>query len=126
MAYLYNGVRLPKVLSVEGRPYSVIFHSNYSTYLFVCAVPVCFRYQVHFGYMLSSVSGEKLSYVRYTLNANGDGWDGGTYTSNGSDWALGSDEGDCLWSDTDLYHYDKETGEATLYLAASDPIPVYE
>ena len=124
--YSYNGVRLPKLPSVEGHPYKVIFHSSYSTYLFVCSVPVCFRYQTYYGYMMSSASGEKFSYARYSLNANGDGWDGGIFTNDSSNWALGSDERYCLWSDTDLMHYDKDTGEATLSIAASDPIPVYE
>ena len=129
VAFLYNGVRLPGLPVVEGKENAVIISSFGTTYLFLSSVKLDYRYITAHGYMLTSKHGETFicfSFVRYKLNKTAGDWSGGTYSEDSTFFALGSTEAETVWSNADLYHYDKDTDEATLVCAASEPVPVYE
>lgn len=121
----YSGTVLP-VLPESDLPYAYILSSFGTTYLFYTEAAVDFRYVPSFGYMLvNTIDGKNVNFnhERYELI---DGSWGNLYTAN-SYFALGSNEGMTIWCNEDLYHYDKDTGEATQVLSACpEPIPVYE
>ena len=124
--YLYNGVELPALpeWDKEAYPYAYILESYGTTYLFFTEVAVNFRYISSLGYMLANkVDGANVdfNYLRYT--ANSDSW--GDLHAGNYYYALGAYEKTTVWCNTDLYHYDKDTDERTLVLAACpDPVPV--
>ena len=105
-AYLYNDKKLPKLPAFEG--YAVIGRS--SNYLLrVSALPSYYT-------GASVVTPAPVQYWKCTDGAN---WDG-PYTVSASDPAFLSNS--TYWANHDVIRED----DSTVYLAASDPVPVYE
>ena len=131
IAYLYNGVRLPKLpeWDREVYPYAYIQTAYGDTYLFVSDVSLELRsYNPAYGYAFTHMNGTTygdFNFVRYELNDSGDAW-GDKYEAENVYFAPGSYDKGAVWCNTDLYRYDKDTGEATLVQTASEPVPVYK
>ena len=103
VAYLYNGVRLPKL-------------------------PEWDREMYPYAYITQNLSGTVYKFVAKTTKpeASTDGkitLSGLTFAVVDGAWAEVYSQGirKVIWTNNDLYHED-----GTLYLDASDPIPVYE
>ena len=122
---LYDGAVLPPMPETD-LPYAYIVSNFGTTYLVFADAPLNFRYINSFGYMLSSMTDgvyTNCNYERYELRDSV--W--GNLSTGNYYYVLGTHEKETIWSNTDLYHYDKDTDEATLVLSAcSDPIPVGE
>ena len=121
VAYLYNGVRLPKLpewdremypfafILDQGNKYQLTIKDERSTYR---------RYGDYLYYTDPAIV------IRYTLAKDGAAtqW---TYVSTVSEIGTYfgmSDLYEIIWSDFDIFHH----GSTNVYLPASDPIPVYE
>ena len=117
VAYLYNGVRLPPLPVVEGRP------KAYMTKHTAFGIT---RYRVHFlsepYYAVSSdgqyAIGHRSGDVDYTAKVNDTEWVYQTVWEQNGVWAAVSD---VLWANFDILD---ESG--AVVLAASNPVPVYE
>ena len=121
VAYLYNGVQLPPLpewdkqkypYAVMGRPFGIaVCFANKPAYYNTTQLGGCIDFEV----------GTEM--VQYNLSSSyTDGVSRWIYVvSNPTTWSEKSSYGEGVWSNTDIY---KDDG--ALYLAASEPIPVYE
>ena len=121
MHYLYNGMKFPALPEIPGYSYKCIYSGTFSS------------------------KGLLLSQVPFVMANNGGGlsvlpsvgtavWKHYTYNENTGEWEAAEDREytfpqgwiwGCQWSNQDIYKYDNNGVElGTLYLAASDPIPV--
>ena len=132
VAYLYNGVRLPDINEVwtdkETYPYALITVGYDSAHtadyyeLFLSDQPVTARaYDTGDASYLNN-SGATMNYLRFVLNGNA--WaehptDYGSTLSNGK---YKSGSGTFLYANYDVL----KKADGTTYLAASEPVPVYE
>ena len=132
IAYLYNGVRLPDINEVwtdkETYPYALITVGYDSAHtadyyeLFLSDQPVTARaYDTGDASYLNN-SGATMNYLRFVLNGNA--WaehptDYGSTLSNGK---YKSGSGTFLYANYDVL----KKADGTTYLAASEPVPVYE
>lgn len=111
IAYLYNGVRLPKLPEWDKTkyPYAYIGTSGMDTTYYY----LCFSDTLETARNISRIVG--------TGDEN--------YTLADGEWGpfLSTSSVAVIWTNTDIYYIDSlsEVG-GTLCLAASDPIPVYE
>lgn len=121
VAYLYNGVRLPGLPDAQGHQNAFIgtlnLGSRTTTFLYLLDfIPKATEYQ--FGIKKLIGIG---SYLYYEIK-------GSASTLRWGDADLGEATGEpfgmvfsSIWSNVDVYNDD-----GTLYLAASDPVPIYE
>ena len=118
-AYLYNGVRLPKLPEWDkgAYPYALI-SDRYSLEptLVLTSAPLSTPVEATFGQNFVKVANE-CQYMRYILENNA--WV--IYTAPTT--LTGASEGydDLVWSSYDIPNVDN-----SVYLAASEPVPVYE
>lgn len=139
VAYLYNGVRLPKLPEWNKSKYPyVVINKDRVAIKFYYSLYLCsdmpFRLN---GLEFYDI---KLPTIRYKqVEADAKTWgnpellteedgrgpynDEGNTDVNGRYWYLCSDP---IWSNFDFYYTKYEGHEGELYLAASDPIPIYE
>ena len=110
IAYSYNGTILPKLPEWDRSvyPYAVMFESGS---LWVMDGKPYMKY--------SNTNAEYANYEVYTV-------ENGTYilSNSGNNVNVNSEP---IWSNTDIYYHDgvADVG-GTLFLKASDPVPVYE
>lgn len=134
VAYLYNGVRLPKLPEWDKTvyPYAVIslfendYHKGYIMDISATHYVAAEVYPGHVGNSLTITTPA----MCYSLQDSG----GENTTSPDGAWVLTSD----LSGETENYfrsgkyyslfwaNYDVSGSDGTVYLAASDPVPVYE
>lgn len=112
IAYLYNGIRLPALPEWDRGmyPYAVIVHTG-------ADYKLCLKKSAYTVFTSGDYVGiNPMNYPKYKLV---DGvWESFTQIT-----AFYSSP---IWSNHDLYYQDGEELAGTLYLAASDPVPVYE
>ena len=123
--YLYNGVELPALPTVDGYPYALIFHQdsendeNDFCYLCLCNSPV-----KKDATKLSAVESSSMALMRYDLD--GGAWGEGKAVDYNGWFGVGQVDV-LLWTSHAIYYADDYYDSAlagTLYLAASEPIPV--
>ena len=120
-AYLYNGVRLPALPKWDKTvyPYAYITRYRYSPLysLYVTASPVSVLY---IGSIINN-GGDINQFYYGALSDELKDW---------RDWGLewpDSGEEITVWSNSDVYYADDVSDVGgTIYLSASDPVPVYE
>lgn len=133
-AYSYNGVVLPDIETVytpemqETHPFAVISeHESSAIYLTVCDKELYqngkYLSTLHKDPDTGSTGGTGTSsFMRWIYNADANTWD--IEISDGSQsrtMAVGL----AIWANNDVfYRYDVEDVGGTLYLAASEPVPV--
>ena len=120
VAYLYNGVKLPALPKVEGYPYAIIRSFPHYQYAYLSIAPEYVFTTDWLG--ISAVVRFPKGLISYLVRWDGDDglpseWSEEAVISNSSDTNLEA----ISWSNFDIY-----TPSGDLYLAASDPIPVYE
>lgn len=136
VAYLYNGVRLPKLPEWDRGvyPYAVIVHYNYS--LMHKHVYVLYLMKdINIRKVFESAPGFPFEYmfyqagdIEYSVEIIKDKyateWGEPTELEESKRFSIG----DIMWTNSDIVlAFDTGTGDAgTLYLAASEPVPVYE
>lgn len=118
VAYLYNGVRLPPLPDAQGHQYAFIgtyrLGSTTITYVYLMDfIPLATEYQ--FGIKRLVGTGKYIYHAIIGGSRWGDA-EPGEATGEPFGTAFTS-----IWSNVDVYNDD-----GTLYLAASDPVPVYE
>ena len=113
VAYLYNGVRLPALpeWDMEVYPYAVIH--DYNDFLVLTSKPFLTPNESVFG---DYVSIEKCSLKRYKLTDGA--W---VYYDEAEESGASVGYDNLIWSNHDIPGLD-----VTVYLEATDPIPVYE
>lgn len=136
IAYSYNGVVLPKLpeWDKEAYPYAVIYQDNNATnpyYTIVVSANACYvkaQLQLLTGKYDDVLKWEG-EYVRYSLFSGYEDWapdDGSVY----EDFVISASAALDPWTNIDIHYADDysadETLAGTLYLAASEPVPVYE
>lgn len=105
IAYLYNGVQLPPL--PEGKyPHLCIVKSWTDYRLFMTSMPLVGG--VH--------TTEGTEYCVYTFADGDDNWSFGFEGTGVGQWAMTA-----IWTNTDILNED-----GSVYLATSEPIPVYE
>lgn len=128
VAYLYNGVRLPDIdtayaafadendVTVEQAkemlPYAIILTAGGSTYLYICTFELSIDTN---GKLNNSADGVSFVYWSHdeSWSASGGGYiDAGNFDTNPLF---------CVWSSHDILN-----SKGSVYLAASEPVPVYE
>ncbi len=120
VAYLYNGVRLPKLpeWDKEAYPYAVIAQTLSGDGAVVFGFAVC----ADPWYVGSYSSGDNF------VGADGNGFQwtliDGVWVQNNMFWGTYniSDDGYGVWSNHDVI----DTTDGTIYLTASEPVPIYE
>lgn len=125
VAYLYNGVRLPKLPEWEGYDYVFVANKN-SPYLIASTVPLVVGYKMttegvgeHWSFSFPDAGSSLRCYLR------SDGTWGGINNSH-DDYESGATTFGTpppMWSNYTIY--DRDTGEV-LMEASPDPVPVYE
>lgn len=112
IAYLYNGVRLPKLPEWDRERYPFAL--------------MCYQYDKYFLYCMDSER-------KVTKAINGTGSitiatiTGPVFVSDGGEWeesTLGALAAKTVWANYDVYFHDSSGGG--LCLSASNPVPVYE
>ena len=116
VAYLYNGVRLPPLpeWDKEAYPYAVLQGMNTSYRFNVSSLPIY------------TVVNDGHEYVTVSPDAEGDNWE---FNKGYEAWKRSIFGGGVVpivaipvfWA-----NYDVQYEDGTLYLAASEPVPVYE
>lgn len=117
-AYSYNGTVLPPLPEVEGMPYALICHGLSKDYWFVYLGAEAFPYTA--SVLGSSIACDGDTYYRLV-----DGEWGYRATTTNSINIIGMDgvrETDIIWANHDLIN----SSDGSVYLAATEPIPVYE
>lgn len=122
-AYLYNGIRLPALPEWDrgAYPYAYIWQSasDQTCYLSCSSVPL-----VVYGadeYYLPSADGEPMEAYRIVDGSWGFWYETTTSTSATNQIANALTKRPLVWA-----NYDISREDDTVYLAASDPVPVYE
>lgn len=126
MNYLYNGVLFPKVPEVEGHPYSLVNRSTSGgeTYAHFYAATTPVFYNRNTGSVLNPLCVQNDgTVVHYGMNSK-DGETEWVFRDtkdlvSGDSFAGVGIVNYLIWSNHDIFNED-----GTLYLAASDPIPV--
>lgn len=134
VAWLYNGVRLPKLPEWDKETYPYAFmtvmatSSNTSAYLYCSPVPI---YKNDNGGLISSlITKQDGTVICYTCSLLSDGtvFEDWTRYENG-DKSVVSDASFIVintalikWSNYDMLNYSDDS----VYLAASEPVPVYD
>ena len=139
IAYLYNGVRLPKLPEWDrvAYPYAAIYtyHGKHEPYnpiyrLVLSDSPFKIIYaNSGLGYFYTAIKCYG-NYIAYWKIKTADDWSGDGSGADGMSFSLDDETGAVIWANTDIFYADDysadETLAGTLYLAASEPIPVYE
>lgn len=140
VAYLYNGVRLPKLPEWDktAYPYAAIYTyhgaseaQNPIYRLIVSDGPFAI---VHKTFVLLGKEYDALewdgNYIAKWKIATWDYWDADGSGTGGSFFGLEDATDAVVWTNTDIHYADDystdETLADTVYLAASEPVPVYE
>lgn len=117
VAYLYNGVRLPKLpeWDKEAYPYAVIYKNNLGKYKLLCSA----------NRIIESIDGTGQA-TGYFQIPDGDWLRTGYSDGIWGDFAQHSGQElltlyTLIWTNTDIHYAD-----GTVYLAYSEPVPVYE
>ena len=121
VAWLYNGVRLPGIDAVytqevqKTHPYAYMYLDKNTSFhtLVVSRTPIYYHPDSPFGIYLQFASP-----IRYILN--GSVWE--FVNDDGSVWVYTKDIDGFEWTSTDIYNYEGDV----FYLAASEPVPIYE
>lgn len=122
IAYLYNGVQLPDINTVwtdkETYPYAVIRQMADGSYcLYLCSAVATYGKTLVSYYAKYPTGSYCISY-----NCSGDSWISDTqWLPSSSTITVGDSNNPAMWSNHDIMNTD-----GTTYLAASDPVPVYE
>ena len=112
VAYLYNGVRLPGLPEWDKETYpDVIILKNYN--LIIAEKPFYFGRNSANPHWLGT-DGNFQFFIYKT-----DGWEEGSKLPPG-EIATGNAPGDIIWANHDILNAD-----GTIYLTASEPVPVY-
>lgn len=119
MNYLYNGKELPKIPVVEGLDFSFIDNEGlgfYGLYL-TPNLPVVKQLPTGYGdstgdFLCNIMGGQ---YWRYVPDVNSWVFDSNIEADEAPIWTLGQG----IWSNHNVYNED-----GTLYLAASEPVPI--
>lgn len=127
VAYLYNGIRLPALpeWDREMYPYAYIIKSNSSDSYFLCVYDDRAVYDEKYEYTpcIVDTHGDNKAQLRKYYVSNGE-WayalGGKVTTPYGLSFAGGSSDTP-VWCNTDILNED-----GTVYLPASEPVPVYE
>ncbi len=121
VAYLYNGVQLPKLPEWDREKYPYAFMCGSTDFDGSYYVTInCLNVQVYRDDDDHIHPVQDGQYIRYYATADKD--DDWTYFGYVNDIFTSSlFIGDVFWTNTDILNED-----GTLYLAASDPVPVYE
>jgi hypothetical protein len=122
--YLYNGVKLPALPEWDEKIYTGAFmweraafglgDASYNDHAFFlyCAADCCVKYPEGTGFV-------SVTHGRYiAFRATDDGWNQVIFDGESSH-ILPTEESPVFWTSTDLMNED-----GTLYLAASEPVPV--
>lgn len=127
IAYSYNGVVLPGLpeWDREMYPYAAITDVNLwrrPHHLMICTAP--FSVFTNDDTTITFISGteEDAPLLRYEYNSENNSWEVFNPTSTDKTWGPSSSYEPPIWTNADIISRD----DGTLYLAASDPIPVYE
>jgi hypothetical protein len=140
VAYLYNGVRLPKLPEWDktAYPYAVIYtyhgeseKQNPVYRLVLSDTPFSIVYRT---IAFTGATYDALKWVgNYTAKwkiATWDYWDVDGYGADGSIFAVDDETDAVVWANTDICYANDYSGDETIagtvYLAASEPVPVYE
>lgn len=127
VAYLYNGVRLPKLpeWDREAYPYAVIRKDILST-KFKLLLFSKYKFDldssgvVHFGSLSDAEGDDIVPGIGYALNTtSSEGWTG-YWEADRMAVSMESSLQGPIWTNVDLEY------NGTMYLEASEPIPVYE
>lgn len=121
-AYLYNGVRLPPLpeWDKEAYPYAIMEHTKSASYnIAYVTVAAQLTTEIIFTGEIVRVHGKSSYYHMSWYDEDGFPvqWDEPVVSENDYNTPLSS----IMWSNFDIYHQD-----GTIYLAASEPVPVYE
>jgi hypothetical protein len=117
VAYLYNGVRLPDINTVwtdkEKYPYAVIYRDNYGDHLVLAGS--CSAWGSNGFRFFPPKGGQNADgpVYEYNVNVQGDAWE----LFSTFYWITFYP----VWTGTDIFNED-----GSVYLSASEPIPVYE
>lgn len=114
IAYLYNGVRLPKLPEWDRGvyPYAVIVVLSNGTYRLLCTAEQVTH--VYSEFILISNTTANYTFISYDL-VDGE-WE---QVNKGAMVPA-------IWTNHNLYYHETEEEAGELYMAASEPIPVYE
>ncbi|MBR4856946.1 MAG: hypothetical protein IKU94_10025 [Bacteroidaceae bacterium] len=115
IAYSYNGVELPALpeWDKEVYPYAVLRSDPFLGHVLTVTDNSC----VNEGSAVSSVVIRNSTFSQYYIPKNSDNWLLLREPTYDDDYVLG----ECCWSNYNILNTD-----GTVYLAASDPIPVHE
>lgn len=120
VAYLYNGVRLPKLPESELPNAALFVNPTYGTYQLYFTADK-YRLQYHFFSLESVANGG--GYQQYVIeDGNWTLLNEGAFGSSLASQHSSADY-DVAWSNYDVIDYDED---GAVYLSASEPIPVYE
>ena len=116
VAYLYNGIRLPALpeWDREKYPYAVIIDASP---LFIVFKVVDIAPEVDASISFDPSLSSDANYIQWRYDDETNTWGSMETGQVGSSGSLFS----TIWTNTDLYNAD-----GSVFLAASDPIPVYE
>ena len=121
MNYLYNGIEFPALPERDEKmyPYVYLKHSDdYGTVLLFSSVPCEIRFTAGTLYQIGVWNGEYCDFIWYEFNSESGEWFV-KYTYTEFRGTITSGASPLVWANYDVCYED-----GTLYLAASDPIPV--
>lgn len=130
-AYLYNGVQLPPLPEVEGYEYRfmtiAVTSSSTSAYLYCSNVPI-YKNDVAslFASVISKADGEAICYPCTvlpdgTVTEDWHRYENGDKTFTADAKFAVTNTGSIKWANYDMLNYSDDS----VYLAASEPVPVY-
>lgn len=123
VGYSYNGIVLPALpeRDKETYPYAALFYNKLNrSYLLVCLQETAFYFEGRSGYIFFGGQSDGVTVPAISTTVADDQWNAFTYISNANVPVIDSSAAKTIWSNFDMVYND------TLYLAASDPVPVYE
>lgn len=125
VGYSYNGTVLPKLPEWDREMYPYAFMLDKPS-LYLCSSLPCAAVQTVLspGYMGIFATGD-CDVIRYEPTTDGGSWQRVSETAESfstSEMIIGLAFFDLLWTNTDIIN----TEDRTVFLAASEPIPVYE
>ena len=131
IAYLYNGVQAPDINAVwtdkETYPYAFVLKGILISGEEVLELNLHGKQAVVDRWAGDVLISPEDTVISYRITGDGDEWQFYSETNTGSLGFVGN-TASRMWSNYDIYYaedYSDETLAGTLYLSASDPIPVY-